>query len=460
MPGFLFDSHTHLDIEPLSQNPQLVVERSKAAGVTGMVSIGIDIESCLKNISFAETYETVFASVGIHPHNAEDVDDESMGKILSLAENHRVVAIGETGLDFYRDYADRDAQRISFRKHLRAARLLDKPVIIHDREAHGEVLKIIDEEGVPDSGGIFHCFSGSYEFARECMERGFFISIPGVVTYPNAKKIVDVVQKIPTDRLLIETDAPYLTPHPHRGKANEPAYIIHTAEKIGELKGLTLEDVGRITTRNALKTFRITTTFSFEIAYKIRNSLYLNITNRCTNSCIFCKKRKDFFVKGHFLKLPGEPSVSEILESVDDAAQYDEIVFCGYGEPTLRLADMTEVARELKERGAKKIRLNTDGLANLIHGRNILPEIAGLVDALSVSLNAPDAETYASLCPNPFGESSFNDLLTFIGAAKRMIPEVIATVVAVPGLDIDRCRRLAEEDLGVSFRVREYNEVG
>jgi TatD DNase family protein len=460
MSGFLFDSHTHLDIEPLSQNPERVVERAKIAGVMGMVSIGIDIESCEKNIALAEKFDLLSVAVGVHPHNAEEVTDDAIEKIKTLAANPRVVAVGETGLDFYRDYADRDAQRAAFRKHLKIAKELEKPVIIHDREAHGEVLRIIDEEGVPDAGGIFHCFSGSFAFAVQCMERGFFISIPGVVTYPNAKKIIEVTKRIPTDRLLIETDAPFLSPHPHRGKPNEPAYIIHTAEKIGEIKGLTVEDIGRITTTNALKIFRLETHFAFQISYKIRNSLYLNITNRCTNRCVFCSKRKDFFVKGHYLKLPGEPSVEEIVKSAGDVAKYDEIVFCGYGEPTLRLADTLDVARRLKGLGAKKVRLNTDGLGNLIHGRNIIPELADIFDSLSVSLNAPDPETYASLCPNPYGETSFNELIQFIGEAKKVIPEVIATVVDIPGLDIERCRKLAEEELKVTFRVREYNEVG
>ncbi|NIO15701.1 MAG: YchF/TatD family DNA exonuclease [Deltaproteobacteria bacterium] len=460
MPGFLFDSHTHLDMEPLSLNPERVMERARIAGVTGMVTIGIDIESCERNIALAERFDDVSVAVGIHPHNAEEVTDEAMGKLASLASHPRVVAVGETGLDFYRDYADRDAQRAAFRKHLRMAKELNKPVVIHDRDAHGEVLRIIDEEGPPEAGGVFHCFSGSFPFARQCMERGFLISIPGVVTYPNAKNIAAVAKKIPTDRLLIETDAPFLSPHPHRGRANEPAYLIHTAEKIGELKGLTTEDVGRITTTNARRIFQIEPDFPHQISYKIRNSLYLNITNRCTNRCVFCSKRTDFFVKGHYLKLPGEPSVDEIVSSAGDVTSYDEVVFCGYGEPTLRLADMIEAARRLRGLGAKKLRLNTDGLANLIHGRNIIPELAGIIDSLSVSLNAPDGETYASLCPNPFGERSFNELLLFIEEAKKAIPEIIATVVAIPGLDIERCRKLAEGELKVTFRVREYNEVG
>ncbi len=460
MKGFLFDSHTHLDIEPLSQNPALVVDRARKAGVGRMVSIGIDPASSRKNLVYAEKFEGVFAAAGIHPHNAWEATPEALRKIEEIASHPEVVGIGETGLDFFRDRSDRDSQKEAFRAQIRLAKKMEKPLIIHDRDAHREILRILDDEGVPPRKGIFHCFSGSYEFALECLERGFLLSIPGVITYKNARTLAEVVEKVPADKLLLETDAPFLTPHPHRGKPNEPSLMVHTALKVGEIKNLTLEDVARITTSNALRIFHLQQDFDYRIAYSIRDSLYLNITNRCTNRCIFCSKRKDFFVKGHYLKLADEPSVEEILKSAKDAEKYSEVVFCGFGEPTLRLPEMLAVAKRLKERDVRKIRVNTDGLANLVHGRNVLPEMRGLIDSLSVSLNAPDGKTYASLCPNPYGEESFKALLSFIREAKEHIPEVTATVVALPGLDLEKCRKIAREDLDVSFRVREYNDVG
>jgi TatD DNase family protein len=208
-----------------------------------------------------------------------------------------------------------------------------------------------------------------------------------------------------------------------------------------------------------LRIFRIPAEEEVRVTYMIRNSLYLNITNRCTNTCTFCAKRDDYHVKGHYLKLPGEPSVEEVLAEVGDPAKYDEIVFCGFGEPFLRLADVKAIAKALKGRGAK-IRVNTDGLANLVHGRNVLPELSGLVDALSVSLNAPDAETYARLCPNRYGAASFPALLDFLREAPRHIPSVTATAVAMPGLDPESVRRLAESIEGVEFRLRPFAEVG
>ena len=190
----------------------------------------------------------------------------------------------------------------------------------------------------------------------------------------------------------------------------------------------------------------------------IRNSLYLNITNRCTNSCTFCAKFRDFTVKGHQLCLEREPTVEEVMKAIGDPSSYDEVVFCGYGEPLLRLDLVKEIAGYLKQKNIK-VRINTDGQANLVHDRNILPELAGLVDAISVSLNAPDAATYQKICQSEYGEQGYPAIKQFLVEARRHIPSVTATAVALPGMDIEACRRVAEE-LQVEFRERAYNEVG
>lgn len=330
---------------------------------------------------------------------------------------------------------------------------------MHDRDAHGEILSILAEENAAQVGGIIHCFSGDYEMARKAMGMNFLISVPGAITYKGSAAQVEAVQRIPLEKLLIETDSPFLAPIPHRGKPNEPSLVPLVAEKIAAIKGLSPGDVGRVTTLSALRIFRIPAEEEVRVSYRIRNSLYLNITNRCTNACTFCAKRDDYHVKGHYLKLPGEPSVAEVLAEVGDPAMYDEIVFCGFGEPLLRLDAVKEIAKGLKEKGART-RVNTDGLANLVHGRNVLPELSGLVDALSVSLNAPDAETYGRICPNRYGAASFPALLDFLREAPRHIPSVTATAVALPDLDHDAVRRLAESIAGVVFRLRPFAEVG
>ncbi|MBP2673679.1 MAG: hydrolase TatD [Deltaproteobacteria bacterium] len=454
-----FDTHAHLDLPPLSENEEKVVARARDAGVDRIVTVGIDPESSAKAVEIAHRHPGVYASVGLHPHDASSLSDALLPRLEALSRCDKVVAIGETGLDFYRDRSPRDAQRAAFREQVRLARRRNLPVIVHDRDAHDEVLSILSEENASEVGGIIHCFSGDLAMARKALAMNFLISIPGAITYPKSQTQAEAVRKLPADRLLIETDCPYLAPVPHRGKTNEPAFVPLVAERIAQLKGLSVEDVARITTLNAVRLFRIPVDEEVRVAYKIRDSLYLNLTNRCTNACIFCAKRRDFHVKGHLLRLPGEPTVPQVLALVGDPSGYDEIVFCGFGEPLLRLEEVKEISRELKGRGAK-VRVNTDGLANLVHGRDVLPELAGLVDALSVSLNAPDAETYARICPNRYGAASFPALLDFLRDAPRHVPSVTATAVALPGLDTEGVRRLAESIPGVSFRLRSYNEVG
>ncbi len=191
------------------------------------------------------------------------------------------------------------------------------------------------------------------------------------------------------------------------------------------------------------------------IAYRIRSSLYLNITNRCSNICIFCPKFEEYKLHGNDLFLEAEPSFDEVIAAVQETAGIDEIVFCGFGESLIRLELVIRIAKELKKRHNYRIRINTDGQANLVHGRNIIPELVGLVDCISVSLNAPDSETYIQLCNTPFGADGFAGVCDFIRAAKKEIPLVIASVVNYPGVNVDACRGLVES-LGASFRIREF----
>ena len=233
---------------------------------------------------------------------------------------------------------------------------------------------------------------------------------------------------------------------------------------------MSLDDVARITTLNAESLFNlsevaqsaISTEETAKVAYKIRNSLYLNITNKCTNQCTFCAKFKSYTVKGHYLKLDHDPNFKEVLDAIEELGEpvksYDEIVFCGFGESLIRLELVKKIGLYFKKQGCK-IRIDTDGLANLVHGGNVLRDLK-FVDVISISLNAADADTYEKLCRTPYGKDAFPAVLFFIREAKKFIPKVQATVVAVPGLDVEACRKIAEDDIGVTFRVREYNEVG
>jgi TatD DNase family protein len=295
--------------------------------------------------------------------------------------------------------------------------------------------------------------------AKKLIEMGFSISIAGPVTYPKAEAMREVVRQVPIEHLLVETDAPYLAPQPMRGKRNEPAFVRHTAEMIAQVKGLTFDDVARITSFNAMQLFGIgKVPERGQITYPIRNSLYLNITNRCTAACTFCVRYHTDFVKGHNLRLNEEPTTEDLIREIGDPKRYAEVVFCGYGEPLLRLDVVKAVSSEVKRRGGK-VRIDTNGHANLIYKRNILPELSGLVDAVSVSLNAQNAGVYEKLTQPKFGIETYDAVKDFIREAKKHIPDVTATVVSAPGVDVEACRKIAE-GLGVKFRVREYNVVG
>lgn len=457
----LSDSHAHLDMPQFDRDREAVIQRAKQAGLYYILTIGSTLENCKKGLRIAQGHDFVYAAVGIHPHDAKELNQAVLDELGQMAQDEKVRAIGEIGLDYYRNLSPPQVQRRAFREQIQLARALNLPVIIHDREAHEEILKILQEEKAPEVGGIIHCFSGDWAFAKKCLDLGFHISIAGPVTYEKATVLQEVTRKIPDERLLIETDCPYLAPAPFRGKRNEPALVVHTARKVAQLRGVEPEDIGRITTLNLRRLLGLYDAETGAVAYRIRNALYINITKDCTNYCVFCVRNYSDFVKGHNLRLLEDPGAAQIIEAVGDPSPYEEIVFCGLGEPFLRLEVIKEVARALKGKAKnKKIRINTNGQGNLIHGRNILPELAGLIDALSVSLNAENAEKYEKLCRPPFGPETYEKIKEFIREAKKYIPEVGVTVLDMPGVDMEACRRVAEEELGVSFRVRGYNAVG
>ena len=449
----MIDTHCHLD---MFDDSDAVIRRARDAGIEYLITIGSDFESNLKNLAIALNNDTVYASVGIHPHDAKDFSDETYAQIREWTKEKKVIAIGETGLDYHYDHSPRDVQRDVFKKHLDLARETGLPVLIHSREASKDTLEILEKSGI--SKGVFHCFSGDLEMAEKVMEMGFSISLAGPVTFKNAKELAEVAREIPDDYLLVETDAPYLAPVPVRGKTNEPCYMVHTVRRLAELREVSSEDIERITTLNAKRLFKIGKLVSRgEIAYKIRDSLYLNLTNRCTNSCSFCVRFHKDYVKGHNLRLHDEPTEEELKEAIGDPSQYHEVVFCGYGEPLLRLDIVKSLARWIKEKGGH-VRINTNGHGNLIHGRNILTELTGIVDTLSISLDAQDDETYQRICA-PTYKNAFREVVSFIREAKAYVPSVQATVVETEGVDIEKCRKLTEE-LGIPLRVRKLDVVG
>ncbi|MDQ0485105.1 TatD family hydrolase [Guptibacillus hwajinpoensis] len=253
----LFDTHTHLNVEQFSEDQKEVIERAQAAGVSKMVVVGFDRETIIQAMALVEEYDFLYAAVGWHPVDAIDMTDEDLEWIEQLAEHPKVVAIGEMGLDYHWDKSPHDIQKDVFRRQIQLAKKVDLPIIIHNREATRDVIDVLKEENAKEVGGIMHCFAGTVEEANECLDMNFYISLGGPVTFKNAKLPKEVAKEIPIDRLLIETDCPFLAPHPNRGKRNEPSYVKLVAEQIADLKEMDYEELAERTTENAMNLFGI-----------------------------------------------------------------------------------------------------------------------------------------------------------------------------------------------------------
>ncbi|MDA7028394.1 TatD family hydrolase [Bacillus sp. CLL-7-23] len=253
----LFDTHAHLNAEQYHEDLKEVIARAREEKVERIVVVGFDRPTINCAMELIEEYEFIYAAIGWHPVDAIDMTDEDLSWIKELSSHEKVVALGEMGLDYHWDKSSKDVQKEVFRKQIALAKEVNLPIVIHNRDATEDVITILREEGAEQVGGIMHCFTGSAEIAKECIDMNFYISFGGPITFKNAKKPKEVAKQIPIDRVLIETDCPYLTPHPFRGKRNEPSYVKFVAEQIAELKGLTYEEVAAKTTENAKKLFNI-----------------------------------------------------------------------------------------------------------------------------------------------------------------------------------------------------------
>ncbi len=252
----IFDSHAHYDDEAFNEDREKVLLGLKDKGVVGILNCGASLEGARMSQELSNKYDFIYSAVGIHPEHAEIVNEEIIEELRSLAKNPKVRAIGEIGLDYYyEENPPRDIQRDAFRLQMKLAKELKLPVVIHDRDAHSDTLDIIKE--FPEVIGTIHCFSGSVEFAVECLKLGYYIGFTGVITFKNAKKIGAVAKVVPLDRILVETDCPYMSPEPNRGKRNQSDYIKYIIEKISEIKGETIEEIENVTTSNIKKLLKI-----------------------------------------------------------------------------------------------------------------------------------------------------------------------------------------------------------
>lgn len=250
----IWDTHAHLDDKRFREDLSEALARAKGAGVSRMLNPGYDLDSSHRSVELAQAYPFICAAVGIHPHDAEGVTQETWDALLKLVKKPKVVAWGEIGLDYYRDLSPRPLQREVFIQQIELANAVHLPIIIHNRDAHQDVFQIV-KENRPKYGGVLHVYSGSWEMAKEWLKLGFFLSFGGPLTYKNARQTIEVAEHVPLDRFMVETDSPYLTPEPNRGKRNEPAYVVNVVQKLAEIKKLSFEEVAARAMQNSESLF-------------------------------------------------------------------------------------------------------------------------------------------------------------------------------------------------------------
>lgn len=457
------DTHCHLSSGHFDADRDAVIEHCRKAGVR-MVAVGADLPSSRISLEMAKKRpDLIRAAVGIHPNDVAGLGDSDWAALEELAKSQFTAALGETGLDYHWKRVDPDEQKAAFRRHLNLAESLRKPVVVHARDSVTDVLAMLEPFLANGGKAVWHCFvAGKKEIGPAldfAAKHRLFLGIGGLVTFEDQKPLRSIAPQIPDELLLLETDAPYLSPRPKKSDRNTPDGVIRVAEELAVLRRVSPVDVARLTTRNACRLFGLDLPHSDPaIAYRIRDSLYLALTVRCNNNCVFCARNDSFVVKGHDLKLAADPSADEVIRAMGDVRGYKEVVFCGFGEPTLRLDVLKAAAAEARRQGVP-VRLNTNGLANLEHGRDITPELVGLVRTVSVSLNTANPGQYERLCRPRFGAAAYPAILDFVRRAVAAGLETVCTVVATPEIDVEAARRIAI-NLGASFRIREYNQVG
>ncbi len=449
------DSHAHLFFPNYGQDLGEVIDRAEAEGVKYIIVPATDIETARQTLELTKKYEMVYGAVGVHPHDTKDWNSSFLPVIEELAENEKIVAIGEIGLDYYYDFSPKEKQIEAFKAQIELALKLNLPIIVHNRESDEDMMNIIHSYKGSGLKAQFHCFNGSAENAKELTALGHFISFTGNITFKKADTLRETLKSIPPRYLLTETDSPFMTPVPFRGKRNEPANVKLVAEKIAEVHNIRVEDVNRISEYNTFKLFGIGELPKTSYTYLLRDSLYLNITNRCNAACIFCDRDGEAVLNGYNLKMKKneEPSAEFFIKEIGDPKKYSEIVFCGYGEPTIRWEVVKEISKYVKSSGGKT-RLNTNGHGNEINKKDITPEMKGLIDSVSISLNAVDEDTYARLVG--VDKKMFGEMLDFARRSKQFVPEVVLTIVAEQNIDREKAQKFAEEEISVKFREREY----
>jgi TatD DNase family protein len=449
------DTHAHLFFDNFKEDLNEVLNRAKENSVDYIIVPATDLKTAHEAISLSEKYEQIYATVGIHPHDTKDWDDSLISEIEKLAEHPKVVGIGEIGLDYYYDFSPKDQQIKTFKSQLDLSLKLNLPVVIHNRDSDVDMMEIINSYCGTGLKAQFHCFNGSLKDAMELMKMNHFISFTGNITFKKSNELREILKNINLNHLMLETDSPFMTPVPHRGKRNEPAYVNLVAQQIADVHKISVEEVGNITSLNTFRFFGIGNVPKTSFTYLLDKSLYINVTNRCNADCTFCKRKEDPFLRGYNLgmKKSEEPTAEVYIHEIGDPKKFDEIVFCGYGEPTIRWDVVKKVAAYVKQNGGKT-RINTDGHGSIINKKDITPEMKDLIDVVSISFNSADPKQYAELMR--VSEDHFEEMKKFAIKSKPFVKKVVMTVVSLDEVEIEKSRKVVEDEIGAEFRVRNY----
>ena len=384
----------------------------------------------------------------------ERAKDSFIDTLRDFSNHSKVVAIGEIGLDYYYDFSPKETQIVAFKAQIELALEVSLPIIVHNRDSNEDIMTIIRDYKETDLRGQFHCFAGDKEDAKELSEIGHFLSFTGNITFKKAEKLREIVKSIKIDDLLLETDSPFMTPVPYRGKRNEPSNVLLIAEKLAEIHDISLDDVARITNYNAFRLFKVGEKSPISFTYKIGDSLYVNVTNRCDADCVFCDRKGEAVIHGYNLKMQKseEPDAETYIKEIGDPKRFKEIVFCGYGEPTIRWDIVKKIAKYVKDNGGFT-RLNTNGHGNVINKNDITAEFNGLIDSVSISLNSIDPKQYSELMNIP--ENMFSEMIDFARKSKKH-SRVILSIVGLDKIDAEKAKEFVENEIKVEFREREY----
>lgn len=449
------DTHAHLFMPNFEGDLDEVIGKAKDSGIDYIIVPATDLETSKQVIELTEKYDLIYGAVGVHPHDSKDWNESFIAEIEELAKHEKIVAIGEIGLDYYYDFSPKEKQIEAFKAQIELALKVGKPIVVHNRESDEDMMNII--KSYADSGlkAQFHCFGSTLENAKELIRLNHFISFTGNITFKNMDSLRNILADLSLESVMLETDSPFLTPEPFRGKRNEPANVKLIAEQMAEVHHLNIEDVARVTSYNVFRMFGIGSKSGTVFTYKIGNSLYINVTNRCDAKCTFCDKDGESVISGYNLKMTKneEPEAEVYINEIGNPENYKEIVFCGYGEPTVRWDVVKKIAKYVKKNNGTT-RLITNGHGSIINKRDITPELLGLIDSVSISFNSADPRQYSALVG--LETRYFNEMITFAKNAKKYTGKVVMTVISMNEVDIEKARKVVEEKIGAEFRVRQY----